>query len=672
MAITSGDWSSSTDPFILAESISWPSPVYGANSATLSNMPDGPLFWDLSDIENCDLRFVDEANADRGFNLTTHQISALNVGEGSALSREQPQFESDEGFSSYRDFYIYEMIPSPQGSITYTIGFSPKTQGSGNFHELYAYYAYAWWDKDPAQIVFSWIAHHVDSSLTLKDYLNQTSFEDASDYWDIHRLRLSCIREVGSTIADQIKKLFQHSVDFLTIRPDPTDGDVELFILPRRALDERTTVIELESSSVAEYTIRPTDRYTLDAVSARYGQWVGRNTAGGAIEQDYKFDASGAIADSESEYFSNTYQYTHRTKVGPESADTELALNLPYHCKRSNISSHFSMMYWRDDQEEIEIKFADLSHLNFEAGDLVHVSGRGLDGTESFLVFEKEWYLDDLTATARLLRLNGLEGKFPHQVNTADLADCFRPDTLGYFYNTNVITLPGSPDDELARPYERWMSEGEEYTAAWEFDRGTGSSGGGIPGMPSFDVDRRNGWPGWECNTFKGFQKDNDTSRHIEGITSVITAPTEWTAFFVINGDTTGTGAKYLWAHDGTPDLIFAFEGGGTANKVQFYANGSWKGSVDAINGWQILVFVLDDSGTFTAKIRRNGADIETGLNFSSQDVINTGGLCFDFNGNGNGFDGTFMEALIYGTRLADADIEAIEEHLAAKYEITI
>ena len=659
MAISSGDWSASTDPYILAIDHAYTSIV---DTLLTNNMlkivgSEGYLGGYVQNKDVQELYFINDdaiqevLNADsagfRAANLDSFkEFGTLHTFSGSI----SPTYPQPIIMPDTKDFYIY--LAGISGGI-------PKDTWS-----LFAYSAYAWENKDPAQLIFAWISHYVKSLFTLKDYLDQSSFQDASDYYDENPCLLSCWREVGLSIAGQIKKVMDHTSDFLVVGPQDTTGDVLMSLKTKRSgLTTRGTAIDLESESIRHYTIRPTDRYTIDKLSIMYGNvyvpphWFGY--------------PSSTLVMPPVEYF-----HDERTraiqKTGSLTSDRILDLDLAYHYSRSNVLSHLDLGFWKDDQDELEIEFADMTHLNFEAGDIVPVTGRGYDGTELFLVTEKIPNWDTMLATCRLIMILGVDGKSPKYADVDNMLLHLSPNTLGMFFDGSASFPLDTPNPETVRNFNRLLDQAANAHAT-EHTRGI--VGPGPPVLWPLNADKKNGWPGFSLATNTGLEISYDANDGRDGLSKTASNYT----FYWVGNPTIDYGVRCLFRADGTfPDnLAFNHVGGGTPGssgtpgKVQYF-DGVWRGTSPATTGWQILVFSLDFFGL--SKIRRNGVDLETGLPYTPRTLSTSHdiGLGVYADGTTGVFQGDWMECALFVGAHNDATIQLIEAHLAEKYNITI
>jgi hypothetical protein len=657
MAITSGNWASATDPFILATAHSHVSVVdnlwsvkhiklvdsHGYIGGFISDKDIQEIYWKNEDNEQ------EILNADSAGYLLSHDEGWREFGKMHKFS------------SSVAPTYCQPIIQG--GPIDFTIWFAGVTSYIPRDNwSLFAYTAYAWEEKDPAQLLFSWLSYYIKSEFTLKDFLDQTSFQDASLYYDVNECPLSCWREVGLSISDQIKKVMDHTSDFLVIAPQDTTGDVLMSIKTRRgSVTSRDYVIDLESESVSKFTIRPTDRYTIDKLTAAYGPVYSPPNWNGF--------PSGTLVMPPVEYF-NQERTRAIQKVGELDDDRNLDLELYYQASRANVCSHVDIGFWKDPQDELEIEFADPSHLNFESGDIVPVTGRGYDGTEKFLVTEKIVDWDTMLASCRLLMLRGIAGSSPRETSTANLILSLRPNSIGYFFDGSSSFPLDAPDPDQTRNFNRIWDESGAHAHPTIHTRGTLTPPGNPPEQWPLSDNKRNRWPGFTLTTgYGGLEISYDIN---DGRDALVSSLNNYTFYWVGNISSV-SGTHYLFDSDdgGSNHLIFSACGGGTAGKVQFY-DGSWHGTQNSVTGWQVLVFVCSFTGL--SKIRRNGVDLDTGMAYSVKELSDSDNVSLACNAAGTaaGFNGHWMECHLFKGAHNDTLIERIESHLAERYGITI
>ena len=650
MAISPGDWASSTDPFILALAHSWSAGPITTTTVTL-NSSSGFINGISEDKDIQEIFWAKDTDKSANFSATAVETEIFSFLD---YLNEWPL--TDENISgSYNPYVTHDIVQQdPKDCKIVAFG---KTAG-GVIYSLFAYSAFAWVEKDPAQILFSWIAHHTPSSVALKSFLDQSSFEDASDYYDENPIDMIVLREVGLSIDDQIKKVMDCTSDFLAVRPG-TDGVVSLSILPRRsALTDRTTVIDLDSESVSHFTIRPTDMFTLDEVVTKYGNSI--------LQTVVPLKTVDLNASQPPQYVGDSIN-TVKQKVGGADDLRTTEIDAKYITARSNVLNHLDIGFWKNDQDELEVEFTDLTHLNFEVGDKVHFIGRGYDGTEDFVCTEKPLDIDSMKASARFIQIHGIAGKTPKYADESNLILSLRTNAIGD-NDTGVATFPADVfNRDVHRSLDRWWDESGNYYQAVEHIRGT------PPGLPSMTLNERERWPGLVTSGLKGLEFVDDNN---SGYNKIGTGGTRsYTLYWVgeIAGDYSAS-AGYLLDCNGADDLIFAVsgDGGGSGayNKYQFY-DGLWRGSVDLQTGWQILVYVLTSG---SARIRRNGVDIETGLSYSPVQIDNAGtfGLMCSSGGTFGKVNGTHMEFHLFELAHLNATIQEIEAHLSEKYNIPI
>lgn len=613
-------------------------------------------------VANNDIQAVFFAkDDDKTYSFTVSAVQAEAYVSGTYYNEFPPFLDS----ANDDQWYTYPLgVADPKTVFMHYYYASTPSLPAGNY-SLYWYAAYMWVEKDPAQIIFAMASFYSQlfAGSSLKAFLDQSAFEAASLAYDKNPCRLTVVREVGSSIAEQIKKIVNHTCDFLVIRPDST-GIPKLALNYRRGgLTERTTAIDLESESISSYTLRPTDRNTLSRVISSYGKTIlqrksyypGPGLDDGQSNVSPPFDYPG-------EYVAEVVQ-----KVGAEDDRSEVRIDCDYSMYRTDVLGNIDPIFWQDDQDEIELAFADWTHFNFQAGDIVHVVGRGLDGTENFLVVEKEVDNDTLLATCRLLEIRGIAGTNPRAIPSAMTQRLLsiRPNSLGVFYDAEKTYPLQVMAKEEPRNGDRWWDESEFYCHPKEFLRGT------PPGLPTVDYDKCNGWPAIIMSSgLKGLEfADSPTAGFnipdsgfasnmmLYVVANILAIPgaLAWAPFFHANG---------------TNEILFGLYNG----SVAFYTDADgWQGSTAATTGWQILTFRLRPSESV---IRRNGVTLEdhTTLTYTNRRIYNTADFAIGCasNGTGSNLQAELAEMHLYADNHTDAEIAAVEAHLSEKYAITI
>lgn len=656
MAITAGNWSSGTDPFILALAHSYTGSL-GEMSSNRVLLYDTTGFLNgvVDDMDVQELYWSKDSDPEKTWFVNA--IETLGTGPH-ALNDEVGTYDRHEGsnFTAFRPEDLFEA--DTKDARVYTTG---KANGAVRY-SLFAFTAYSWVQKDPAQIIFSWIAHHTSSAFTLKDFLNQASFQDASDYYDENPINLSCYREVGSTIAEQIKKLMDHTFDLLAIRPAESGGAMQLHIMPRQlGLTQRTTPISLGSKSLQSYVIRPTDKYTIDRLDIELGGFI-------FLSDDVPCDVPEKYDIRESYDIPGRNRTTLVQKVGQFIDDRTVEVSAPYHTTRGTAFNHMDIAPFVYGQDELELSFTDWTHLNFDVGDIVPISGGALGyDEEPFLVTEKILDLNDLRATARLIQVRVAAGKRPAYADSDHLQVSLTPNSLGDYFEANSAFPLEIANVDNPRNIDRFWDLSNEYAHVGEMDRGSP-----IAARLQVDAEVRERWPGIVNDGTMGGNFPYALGEY-RGVAAP--AVSDITAYFVINPDAANlSNPNYLFQQAGTSyDLAFC-NGNIGSSVVQFYDGTSWRGTQAATGGWQILVFVLLSAG---ASIRRNGSVIESGLPYTQTRLLGAsagGGYSQSFlvadQGDYAHFKGEFLEMHIFNAGHNTATVEAIESHLADKYSI--
>lgn len=652
MAISAGDFASSTDPFLLAFDVDYSSTLVELTYKRIRLYDSEGLLNGILDKEIQDIFWQNEADPDLAFTVDAMQTNGT---EDFSHSSEFGSFDLDVGGGSFQSFGARpSCYNDPKSAYIFYAG----RAGGAVLYTLFAYVAYTWFNRDPAQILYSWIAHYLDNSvLTMKDYIDQTSFAAASAYYDLNPCGLIVWRDSGRSIAEQARTLFEHTADFLVIAPASSGGAVKLQIATRGSMVERTTPIYLDGDSVASYTIRPTDRFRIDRLDARFGALT-------MISGGITADGAGDYLTSFPIAFPHISRNMVSQKCGPASAANKIELSLPYHRRRDRVINHLDLAFWNDDQDEIEIEFADWSHFNFESGDVVFVVGESYVGTERFLVVEKRLKLDDLSATARLLQINCGSGKSPKYADAANMIFSLRPNTLGNYVDGTAVFPKRIAYSNQPRNIDRWLDESGTFAHATQINRGTGGPAGANPTPPEMVLDAINRWPAID---FDG------TSALKQGYFSGATGPhtsgaKDLTMYAVVRVDDVAAAVSEFWAYaySGTA-LTFRFASG-----VPKYATTGTYGAGSALSGWQIVVWTLKAPASST--IRRNGVGLYSGGPYTAIALSTSADVTIGMNYAGSlyPFNGAIAEISLFAGAHSLATTQAIERHLSEKYGIAI
>lgn len=655
MAISGGDWSSATDPFVLALAFGYSSTSMDwARSRIIISGSEG-LLNGIIDRDIQDLFWQHTTDKDKSW-----PAGAMHTGGTgpSADGYEFGSFDQDIGGGTFYTFDPNDMIEAdPKDASVFLTG---RAAGAV-LYDLYAYAAYAWTERDPAQILFSWIAHYLDNSIfTMKDFCDQTSFAAASTYYDAKPIGLSVYREVGKTIADQTKKLFDHTADFLAIRPTGAAGTVLLNVLVRGALTDRPTPINLDGNSVASYKVTPTDRYRIDRMDATFGAltMIHAEASGAKTAADY---ITGPRIE-----FPHSSRNMASQKVGSATADNTVTLDLPYHRTRDRLLNHLDIEYWKDDADEVEIEFADWTHWNFEAGDIVHLTGAGYDGTENFLVMEKTPDLDTMLAVAYLIQIKGAAGMSPKQADAAHLVFSLRPNSLGNYVDGETTFPARIAYLANQRNLDRWIDESGHHRHATQIDRGTGGPAGANPRPPLMTLDAMARWPVLDFGGTEGLKMATIAGSKIVGPSA---AAGDYTMYAVVRVDNVAAATENIWSYSYSGNsLVFRFASG----VPKYVFGGTTYGGGSALAGWQIVTWWI--SAPTSSVIRRNGAVLYSGGSYTAMALSSLGDYAIGCNyaGDSSLFDGAVAELNLFAGAHSLVTVQAIEANLAEKYGIAI
>lgn len=690
MAFAGGDWASATDPFILAPvgNIAWGS--WGAGlgppyDASISNVGEGVLLGNVNgDDDLVEIYWQKESDLDTLLPAPGWWRSSFTVSPVKHRGEFPNSLRIAERSSGTLDnFLLHPRIIDNAGASTGSVHVSYPAGGSHGWCNLFVYFALAWSQRDPAQVLFSLIAHNTGGPVALKAYLNQTSFEDASDRYDEWPLPLSCWREVGSSHAEWAKKVIDHTADMISIRPDDTSGEYQMHVHVRRSLNARTTAIDLDGESVSSYTVRPGEEYQLDAIRIGYGAYDGFDSSISSTHDydEIEFRRKVMAGEGGGNNWPNDMVTVSRQAVREPEDAREFSANFPWlNC--INETQHIDLNYFKGPQEEIEVEFADLSHYNYSVGDKVPVTGGPFDTQIECVVFEKSHRMQGLGANMKLLRLNGLAGTHPLAVDVANHGFAFRANDHGKFWGAWVDgnnSYPQGTDNAHSNayqlPYDRWLSHSRPNTtndnnmSLWQMDRGTSGPGAGNPEPPRFATYRANEWPLLETVGFQDCYNAQWNSTKMGDFDTGVA--TDFTFYFVLYPLSLANG-QYLFDASYLATLTVAFDDG--AGNIGFDDGGGFVGSIAPTTGWQILTFVLDGSAANQALIRRNGTTIESGLDYTRVRVQNNSDIAMlgQSNGNGNNYGGGFVEAYCFTSAHTSTEWDEIEAHLAQKFDITI
>lgn len=663
--ITDGEWNNAADPFVLALAASWGAfnVATGVSIGTIDVLAKGPIngVWDDPDVQEVYLQ--KDADPTIRVPATTSRISSATINTAGAA-----------GYDFGRDYRV-------SGGVAEAWNVNDKlTAVDVTADKLYAYWdfafsanpahplfrlfcktGYVWREKDPAQILTSMLIHYSNDSLA-RDWLNKASVQAASAYYDSAPLRMSCMRKVGQSLLDQVVALFDQSSDMLCVRPADSDGKIQLHVCLRRQLVDRPTVIDLDDPDwgVFEYALRPTDEHTIERLEVTWGDFVkrGPNDANPAhYETGFPMKLSNG-QDREVQY---TYTLANPKRVAVEAPNVN---------HRADVLRHLDIGYWREDQQELTLSMG-MRHLNFECGDVIHLTGRRLSGvtsTDSWLVVEKDENLDDMTAQCQLLRLRHVAGKLASQLGAALFE--FSEQTLQPWQRRPDGSYFAAARDDQPRPGDRWQDQGSSTHHASQMTRGAGGPAGANPAPPQVRENVAASWPGVFFGTQLTRERWLDLSSRggLREIDQINEPAQEYVFFFVLRVDPAlSLPSQYLFHCD---FLALMYADG--AKKLAFNdssGSGDQSSATDAPTGTFVVTFVLRE-GANAAKIRVNGADFQTNLDYVKAVTSSLCTLGGHSGGTLYGFGGYILRACAIIDDPGDADIAAHEAFLMDRYGV--
>lgn len=658
MTISDANWNNSSDPFLMASAV------------TLSGFTDvsavdgnGVFTFDVTGALNI---IVDDPDVQEWFVVS----DTVPVESTLALAFWLIDSEYDTGPASAVEY-------DGEAKNSFTVGFS-KIFGAEASTEAVIYIAnhsilggldngyigcrvaYCWKEKFAPQIIMSMAMHYSSWKITMRDYMDKASFQAASMDYDTYKTTgigggaLSCWREAGSTLLEQIDKIVRQTVDWIAIRPD-ANGVVKLHYVGRHSGDERTTIIDFDDDShgVKGYRGGVNNDLRIDKLNLRPGGF-GRRQGNSSSE------IRGATSRFESSYGHplNTDANEDDVRFMRSTFNQSANISCPYWLTEHDLSRHFLMHYWAHEQEEISFEHG-LQHFNYNIGDRVHISCAklGLDGTEHFVVYEKDVDYDSLHAKVKVMRVYGYEGAPPSRFSQYD--NCiawFTPEQLGrqpqglsdqVFESTSVW----SPQN---RREQRWMDQGIEP------GRYLQQLTAGDPTLSIFPSEYGGALSYWP--TLLAAPTSN------EGLEAVgdHASNAEHTYIFVCkdNGGNDGINDEVLLKGESTVGVstFTIWKHKASANATQYGLSAvTPQGSVQLLNDSDWHTIVIRSGGS----LREDGVNVETGLTAHAHRLYN---WTIFSDAGADVCNMQVVEVIMVRVDLSDAECAEIEEYLLEKY----
>jgi hypothetical protein len=475
MTITLADWESSTDPYR--------APVVAFDNAnvTYGTLPLEEVTFDVRGMLNF---ITDDADRQQVVLATT----ATPVKE---LPIKGLRYTDTGGYLRELNIEFSQWLVSTSGGMRSQNAYKMAEQTSGTYREAKAAYkdtetgsdAMAltirtmlhWPDLDPAQLVAAlgiWYPASTFGGMGLQDFMDYSSFTSASqDFTDYANgpstvtddyatgLTMTAIAERGKTVRHMMEKAIGQTVDWLAVRPTDSTGVAALHYIRRQIATERTTVIDLDDGSqVFGYTGGVDDNLRVDALSFTYGMW------GLDLSTPDGLTADADLAAPKWSFPLNLPTNEDTYSVFRRSGGDELAKKCDWLLHRFELDEHWQIYFWAWEQQDLTLKMGPL-HYNYDVGDLVHIQSTKLvlDGSEWFVVYEKDADYTTHTATVRVMRVYGYEGTRPNRLAVTPFNVCWqRVETLTEQPRTTGIGLPTANWSPRSIRHEYWLDTSGE------------------------------------------------------------------------------------------------------------------------------------------------------------------------------------------------------------------
>lgn len=422
------------------------------------------------------------------------------------------EFQSDLRTQAGSSVYYVQPVfiaSDDTGSIDFRARYKNSAKSGADTCVLGIKTAYHWANCTPPQIAMDMLHHYLPNTYSLsgglRDYMDQDTWQAASDdYFDYRTdwlaaggYSMTCWREVGSTIKEQVEKIIHQTADFVGVRPGASTGIASLHWIKRELANEVTTPIDLDDpdEGVRMWTGGVDEQYQIDGFEFEYGQF------GTAIKH------SGSTYNQWINWIDDLYRPQHSSPPDLEHegwrryhirkhSGQYAELDLPYVLYGYEIARHWHLYWYVWEQQDLLIEHGP-RHFNYEVGDLVHIKSEklGLDGSEWFVVYEKDCDYSSLHSKTRVLRVYGYDGVRPDRLNVLSA------NTLQWWHRSEALGV--QPDGLPAMLFSTGWQPRLLLDRTWPDDSGltrysavigsSSTSGTGIV-RRSDHADSVNGW----------------------------------------------------------------------------------------------------------------------------------------------------------------------------------
>lgn len=285
----------------------------------------------------------------------------------------------------------------------------PFIQGGTPSYRLKVFQPYLWNEIDFAEMLFAWTRFHTGGGAAAAAELD---FDSLKAYSELvlslrYRQRYTIWREIDRSIADQVNDLVRQSSAILSFGKHEASGlSFKLRVQDFSQLKENSAVYESDVGRDSFIVKRPIVRAADGHVSNRSSFQFGR---GQNLLDVNRRDLYGAT------FQSPIQGPEEETTIRQEIADSVSSIGLQardlgpriYTNSAQYAEGAFELLRWSVLRREIEFAMGPL-HFDFNTSDIIHLKDLilGLAGTEDFIVTQKIYNWDLLTATVNALEID--------------------------------------------------------------------------------------------------------------------------------------------------------------------------------------------------------------------------------------------------------------------------
>ena len=522
MAITDPEWNQATDPYLLASAHSWSAvanfPGGGAGpSAARALVFDDPIgFFNLlindPDVQeifferDIDPTYLFPPDTAYLYNFTGGTWTYGTYGDSTGMKFQDAIPRWKEPGSAWREMFAIDLFfcvfltflvltgtagadTTPGNQARFGI-ILPTTLPAGE-NILNVYTALAWDDKDPAQLMMSWLMHYlkgvgIDPNVA-RVLMDKDRFQAASAYYDGKRHRLDSYRVVGETLAASVKRLLEQTTLVMGIQMNGT-----LMVGHPEALEVADTILDPTNPELAISSISGgyTDEWLLERVEMEYGNLVGATV-------ELEFQASDRVTRFPLRDGPLGNVWSGETGRGGKT----IRVNARETMLRSDYLRHFDLGHYSSPVRKLIVEQGPM-HLAYDIGMKVpcSVPEMALDTSVPMVCYERR--MDGLSLNAQSFygELGNRVGKRPYDFTSVDLMGYYRPAYNATHDDLEILNHAYSDSGPYDDGQPQFGGIIDKQLHLLPFTGGPSAGGFSSYSMRSarFRRNHVNGWPVWD------------------------------------------------------------------------------------------------------------------------------------------------------------------------------